>query len=79
MPPSGVKNSYKYLPDVGQVIVLEEPSPPLTPPETITAVGIVIVCDVDANVISNIILPSDVVAGQFLNDNVFEALDVIVW
>ena len=44
-----------------------------------TAVGIVIVCAVDANVISNTILPSVAVAGQLVNDNVIDALDVIVW
>ena len=49
--------------------MLEEPSPPNTKPETITAVGIVIVCAVDANVISKIILPSVAVAGQLVNVN----------
>ena len=68
-----------YLPDVGQVIVSEDPSPPNTKPDTNTALGIVIVCATRAKVISNTILPSVVVAGQLVNVNVIEAFVVIVW
>ena len=59
--------------------MLEEPSPPNTKPDTNTAVGIVIVCAVDANVISKTILPSVELAGQLVNVNVIEAFVVIVW
>ena len=71
-------NSYRYLPEVGTVIVSEEPSPPSTFPETNTALGMVIVCAVLANVISNIILPTDDVAGKLVNDNVMAAFVVMV-
>ena len=78
VPASGVINSYRYLPVFGAVIVFEEPSPPDTLSATLTAVGIVIVCAVDAYVMSKIILPSVDDAGKFENAKVIAAFDVIV-
>ena len=70
-------NSYKYLPDVGTVIVFELPSPPETFPATSTAVGIVIVWAVDTTLISSIILPNLPVNGKFKNESVIEP-DVVI-
>ena len=70
MPPSGDKNSYRYLPLVGTVIMSEDPSPPSTLPETKTAVGIVIVCAVLVTLMSKIIRPKLVELGKFVNDKV---------
>ena len=72
-------NSYRYLPEVGTVIVFELPSPPLTFPATNTPVGIVIVCAVLTKVTSSIILPNVPVVGKFKNERVTAALVVIVW
>ena len=71
-------NSYKYLPDVGTVIVSELPSPPETLPETNTAVGMVIVCAVEVTFMSSIILPNLLAAGKLENANVMDALLVSV-
>jgi hypothetical protein len=78
VPASGVRNSYRYLPEVGTVIVSDEPSPPATPPDTSTEDGIVIVCAVLTTVISKIILPTVFVAGKFTKSKVIEAFVVNV-
>ena len=71
-------NSNRYLPDVGAVIVLDEPSPPVTFPETLTDVGIVIVCAVLTKVMSSIILPTLFDAGRLVKDSVTLAFVVSV-
>jgi hypothetical protein len=78
VPLSGVRNSYKCLPDVGKVIVSDEPSPPVTLVATITAEGIVIVCATSTTVTSSTILPSELAAGKFVNDKVIDAFVVNV-
>ena len=60
------------------VIVLDEPSPPVTLSATSTVLGLVIVCDVFAYVISSIILPKVPDTGKFVNAKVTAALVVIV-
>ena len=48
--------------------MLDDPSPPVTPPDTITEVGIVNVCATSAYVTSKIILPSSPELGKLEND-----------
>ena len=79
MPPSGVRNSYKNLLLSGKVIVSDDPSPPVTLSATSTALGIVNVCATLVQVISNIILPSEPLAGRLVKDSVTDAFVVIVW
>ena len=78
MPPSGLKNSYRCLPDVGKVIVSELPSPPVTLPATKTEVGIVMVCVIAVTVISKIILPNCVATGKLVRSKVIDPLVVSV-
>ncbi len=79
VPPSGVKNSYRCLPEVGTVMVSDDPSPPVTFPATITEVGIVIVCAALTTLTSKIKRPTEFVAGKFVKLKVILAFVVNVW
>jgi len=57
--------------------VLDDPSPPVTLSATSTALGIVNVCATLVQVISNIILPSEPLAGRLVKDSVTDSFDDI--